>query len=357
MTPYQGMGYRYPEPLVKWPTRLDNPSLLPTNLSPSVPTAGSFNPESYYPFGLSRKHEVQPERISSAPAPLAHGISSHGCDFSYTCTVDPLSDSLYSQNASGWSPPSSLALYQGNGLDHSTLRQSQFHAPSTARFADNRPFLRPSREQLAPFPRDNIFSPDPTQAVGPGRYYHYPPEEYGECSVPFTGAKTEEPTRRASFPGGTPVYRTSSGQAPGIHFDPGHGFMNPQAHRDSPVASSSKKARRNEPFQSQSHVHRHTAAVSSIAPKSVVDVGLDLSRHWCCYCGPSRGFQERKALNRHMKDAHSRLNACVYPDCGFKFSQGRRYLYINHLRKQHQVPAPCSRRALRSAKRQRPAAK
>lgn len=195
-----------------------------------------------------------------------------------------------------------------------------------------------SHEQLALLPRDNVFFPDPTQVVRPGRHHQHPPEEYGEYSTPFTGAETEEPMQRANFPGGTPIYRTSSGQAPGIHFDLNHGYTNPQIHRDRPVASSSKKARY-KPFQSRSaaEVRRHTNVVSSIARKSVDDVDRDPTRnqHRCCYCDPPRDFKERKALNRHMKDAHSLLYACEFPSCDFKWSQGRRYLYTNHLRKQH----------------------
>jgi hypothetical protein len=200
----------------------------------------------------------------------------------------------------------------------------------------------PSHEQLALFPRDNVFFPDPTPVVRPGGHDQHPPEEYGEFSTPFTGAKTEEPIQRANLPGGTLIYRTSSGQAPGIHFDPNHGYTNPQIHRDRPVASSSKKGRRYEPFQSRSaaEVRRHTAVVSSIARKSVVDVDRDptRSRHKCCYCDSPRDFKERKALNRHIKDAHSLLYTCEHPWCGFKWSQGRRYLYVKHLRKRHPVP-------------------
>ncbi|KAI9456982.1 hypothetical protein BJY52DRAFT_1379277 [Lactarius psammicola] len=77
-----------------------------------------------------------------------------------------------------------------------------------------------------------------------------------------------------------------------------------------------------------------TAAVT--LPPSPVEAHQNFKKYWCPYCpstSPS-GFVQKQGLTRHIKDKHMPWNSCPY--CSdFEWSQGRRYLFDDHIRKIH----------------------
>ena len=61
-------------------------------------------------------------------------------------------------------------------------------------------------------------------------------------------------------------------------------------------------------------------------------------KNWCSLC--QREFSQLQVLSRHIKDKHKDKESCLYCS-SFKWSQGRPYIYRNHLRVQHpQFPSP-----------------
>ena len=61
-------------------------------------------------------------------------------------------------------------------------------------------------------------------------------------------------------------------------------------------------------------------------------------KNWCSLC--DFHFSQPQVLSRHMKDKHEDKGSCSFCSC-FKWSRGRPYIYIYHLRMRHpQIPLP-----------------
>jgi hypothetical protein len=142
--------------------------------------------------------------------------------------------------------------------------------------------------------------------------------------------KSQKLKRDASpraFSGETPMHSTSSSRDRGTYFDPDYS--------NGLVASSSLTAGQHELSQPRSaaQIHGDATELSSVEPKHVAEADQKSRVFYCTICRSN--LYAKKALNRHNKDVHSPWNDCPYPHCSFTWSSGRRYTFINHLRRQH----------------------
>ena len=91
-------------------------------------------------------------------------------------------------------------------------------------------------------------------------------------------------------------------------------------------------------FSSSACPYDHLTAPStkSRAPQSQSRSADAMERHekktWCSLCEVD--FSQSQVLSRHKKDIHNAKESCLFCST-FKWSQGRPYLYRNHLRIRH----------------------
>ena len=75
---------------------------------------------------------------------------------------------------------------------------------------------------------------------------------------------------------------------------------------------------------------------ATAAPVTLNPVGSqNQTRHLCPWAGCGRDYKERKGLNRHMKCEHKPPIHCFDPSCDFEWPEGRRYMYVDHLKEVH----------------------
>jgi hypothetical protein len=122
-------------------------------------------------------------------------------------------------------------------------------------------------------------------------------------------------------------------------YDQGHCFVNSPVYHDGSVASSSSSqtVRPYTLFQtprSAVQSYKDPSSISPIATTRGCELGDPSARYCCPICNTN--LYSKKGLNRHMKDKHLPWNVCHFCSI-FKWSQGRNYLYEEHLKSCHEA--------------------